>query len=62
MLGSSVDTVYDNMKTTYVECVVGLVPHLKKIKHVFAHLVVYLHGKAITRRLKAKSTYSGDAV
>ena len=34
----------------------------KNNKRVIAHLLVFIHGMAITRRVKAKSTYSSGAV
>ena len=43
---------------------IGLIPPLKKMKHVFAHVVVFINVKARTRRVKTKFTYSmsGDTV
>ena len=57
-MSKPVDIVYNRMKD-YISR--GLVPLIKK-KQVFAYVVVFKHGKAITRRVKAKSTYSGGAV
>ena len=62
-LGSSVDTLYYRMKDYVIRvCYRPRTALKKKNKVLIAHLLVFIHGMAITRRLRVKSTYSGGAV